>query len=283
MRRLIETALAEDSATQDITTQTLIPKNLQIEAEIRSKDHGVACGLPFAEAIFKGLDKRLQFTAKVREGQSVKPGDTLAAMRGQARAILSGERSALNAVQHLSGIASYTRKQVQQVTSRRTAILDTRKTIPGWRELQKYAVFCGGGKNHRMSLSDSILIKDNHLAICRLLGVPWQSAIRSARRKYPRLLIEMEVQTERDFKDALELVPDQILLDNQPLAQLKSEVKRLRQLLPKAEIEVSGGVRTEQIKALSRLGVERISMGRLTHSAPAFDCSLDITHVYHSR
>ena len=283
IRSLIRLALEEDAASQDVTTQTLIPKKLIIEAQIRAKDRGVVCGLPFAEACFKLLDPKASFRFLIKEGQKVKSGQTLAVIRGKARAILSAERPALNAVQHLSGVATLTRMQVDQLRSRRTAIYDTRKTLPGWRELQKYAVRCGGGKNHRMTLEDSVLIKDNHLQICRLIQNDWLPAMTRLRRKHPALPVEIEVQTAQDFSDALRLKPDQVLLDNMPLARLKPLVKRLRLLLPRTDIEISGGVLTEQVPFLSRTGVERISMGRLTHSAPAFDCALDITRVYNPR
>jgi nicotinate-nucleotide pyrophosphorylase (carboxylating) len=189
----------------------------------------------------------------------------------------------LNGIQHLSGISTFTRQQVKRLGVGRSAIFDTRKTIPGWRELEKYAVRCGGGKNHRMTLGESVLIKDNHLQLCRLAKTDWIGAIRRLRRTRPGLAIELEVQSARDFNEALVLKPDQVLLDNLKTAQLRTYVKRLRQHLPKVETEVSGGVQTDQLKGLNKLGIDRISMGRLTHSAPAFDCSLDITHVYDPR
>jgi nicotinate-nucleotide pyrophosphorylase (carboxylating) len=283
IRHLIRQALQEDAARQDVTTQTLIPSDLKIEAVIRAKQTGVVCGLPLAEASFKALDSRLSFQKHIKEGQEVRSGQVLAVIRGKARAILSGERTALNAVQHLSGVATYTREQVRRLPPGRTGIYDTRKTIPGWRELQKYAVKCGGGKNHRMSLKDGVLIKDNHLQICRLIGKDWMSAIRTLRKKRPSLPVELEVQTERDMKDALRLKPHQVLLDNMRPAAMRKLGKRLRQAIRGVELEVSGGVKAEQLRVLGRLGVERISMGRLTHSAPAFDCALDITRVLNPR
>ncbi len=283
IRTLIRLALEEDAARRDITTSSLIPAGLKIEAEIKAKEGGVVCGLPLAEAFFKQLDSRIAFSPSVREGQQVNKGARLARIRGNARPILSAERSALNAFQHLSGIATYTRRQVQRLHSRRTAIYDTRKTLPGWRELQKYAVRCGGGKNHRMSLRDSVLIKDNHLKVCRSAGVDWMRSIKLLKKKHPSLAVEMEIQTSRDMNDALKLAPDQVLLDNMNPPQLRALVRNLKSRLPGVEIEVSGGVRTEQLRTLGRLGVDRISMGRLTHSAPAFDCALDITRVYHTR
>ncbi|OGR93319.1 MAG: nicotinate-nucleotide diphosphorylase (carboxylating) [Elusimicrobia bacterium RIFCSPLOWO2_01_FULL_59_12] len=280
---LIHLALEEDAANHDITTRTLIPAHLRIEAQIRAKGHGVVCGIHVAEACFKQLDSHCIFSQHLPEGRQVKPGTVLATIRGKARAILSAERTALNALQHLSGIATFTRTQVRRLHSKRTAIYDTRKTLPGWRELQKHAVRCGGGKNHRMSLRTYVLIKDNHLRICRLINKDWIQAMKRLRRRHPSLPVEMEIQTNRDVKDALRLAPHQVLLDNMRPTSLRALIKKLRLRLPHAEIEISGGVRPEQLQHLRRLGVERISMGRLTHSAPAFDCTLDITRVFNAR
>ena len=283
IQTLVRLAIKEDSAHHDITTLTLIPAPLKLEAQIHAKGHGVVCGLAMAKACFKALDPHCVFVATAHDGQWVKPNALLVTIRDKARAILSAERSALNALQHLSGIATYTHSQVKQLNSRHTAIFDTRKTLPGWRELQKYAVHCGGGKNHRMSLKTSVLIKDNHLQICRMVKADWIKAIKRLRRLHPSLPVEMEVQTPRDLKDALHLGPHQVLLDNMSVSKLRRLVRDLRSQLPSAEIEISGGVRPEQLRALRGLGVERISMGRLTHSAPAFDCSLDITRVFNPR
>jgi len=283
IQKLARMALREDAAYRDVTTQTLIPASLKLEAKIISKQSGVVCGLAFAEACFKTLDPRSTFFVKVHDGQWVRSHRPLAIVRGSARAILSAERSALNAVQHLSGIATYTRQQVRRLHSRKTVLYDTRKTLPGWRQLQKYAVRSGGGKNHRMTLRSSVLIKDNHLKVSRLAKTDWMSAIGRLKRRHPSLPVEMEIQTTRDLQDALRLKPDQVLLDNMSSKTLRRLIHELRPRLPGVAIEISGGVRPDQLSALGRLGVERISMGRLTHSAPVFDCSLEITHVYNAR
>jgi nicotinate-nucleotide pyrophosphorylase (carboxylating) len=280
---LIRDALQEDAARRDITTLSLIPANLTIEAVIRSKAPGVICGVHWVAACFRELDHRCRCVLDVRDGQSVKAGRRLLTLRGQARGILSAERTALNGLQHLSGIATATRDQVRHLHSKHTAIFDTRKTLPGWRVLQKYAVQCGGGKNHRMDLKSSVLIKENHLQICRLINHDWIKSINALRKRHPALQVELEIQSPRDLQDALRLKPDQILLDNMTPRRLSSLVKFVRSNLPAAEIEISGGVRTEQLPALSRLGAERISMGRITHSVPALDCSLDIIRVLHPR
>jgi nicotinate-nucleotide pyrophosphorylase (carboxylating) len=202
----------------------------------------------------------------------------LCVIEGNARAVLAGERPALNAIQHLSGIATQTHDNVRRVRGSRTQIFDTRKTLPGWRLLQKYAVRRGGGANHRFSLKDAILIKENHLRISRLGKLGWMDAVNRARKRH-KIPVQMEIQSERDLRDALRLRPDLVLLDNLPLRAMRRMIRLLRTRLPHVRIEVSGGVRTEDLKPLSRLNVERISMGRLTHTVPAFDCNLDIIRV----
>ncbi len=279
IRMLVRMALEEDAARRDVTTRALIPAGLRIEAEVRAKQAGVVCGLPLAAAFFRALDPHCRFSASVHEGRIVKTGTRLAVLHGRGRAILSAERSALNALQHLSGIATYTYALVKRLKGSRTRLYDTRKTLPGWRILQKYAVRCGGGVNHRGSLAGAVLIKDNHLKVCRLAGTGWTDAVRRLKRQRPSFPIEIEVQTERDRREALSLHPDRILLDNMSLSRLRKTIRRIRRQLPGAHIEISGGVRPEQLRALSRLGADRVSMGRLTHSAPVFDCSLDVIRL----
>jgi nicotinate-nucleotide pyrophosphorylase (carboxylating) len=281
--RLIKSALEEDAAAADITTRTLIPQTVRIEALIRAKQRGVVSGLPLAKRIFQTLDRTIQFSMRTQDGARVIPGKVLARISGSARSILSGERTALNALQHLSGVATYTREQVDQLGHGRTRIYDTRKTLPGWRLLQKYAVACGGGTNHRGALNSGFLIKENHLYICRAADVDWIKALSRFRKNYPNVPVEIEVQTERDMRDVLHVRPEQVLLDNMGPRKLRDLIQRLRRNNSRTEIELSGGVQTSQLKTLGKLGADRISMGRLTHSAPAFDCSLDIGRVYHAR
>jgi nicotinate-nucleotide pyrophosphorylase (carboxylating) len=279
IRKLISLALLEDRANDDVTTRTLIGARWKAKAEIRSKQSGVVAGLPLAAAFFKAVSPRLRFRPLVPDGAKVKSGQALARIEGSARAILGGERPALNALQHLSGIATYTAQQVKRLGHSRTGLFDTRKTIPGWRLLEKYAVLCGGGKNHRLSLADAMLIKENHLKLARAARFPWVRRIQHFRKMRPRFPVQIEIQTESDLKEAILAKPQRVLLDNMSPARLRRTIVLLRKQLPKCEIEISGGVRADQLARLSKLGVERISMGRLTHSAPAFDCSLDFLEL----
>jgi nicotinate-nucleotide pyrophosphorylase (carboxylating) len=278
VKTLIRSALREDNAHHDLTTKILIKPAWQIEAAILSNQKGIVAGLPFAERFLKALDPAIRFKQAVSDGTSVKPGQCLATLKGKAVSILSAERPALNALQHLSGIATFTHDLLKKLKGTRVQLCDTRKTLPGWRMLQKYAVRCGGGTNHRMSLGDAILIKENHLAIARAAGGDWIAQVQRSMKKHRRLL-QMEIQTEKDLADALRLKPQRILLDNLPPQTLKKMMRILRRAIPGIEIEFTGGIKPENLRSLAKLGPDRISMGRLTHSVPAFDCSLDITHV----
>jgi nicotinate-nucleotide pyrophosphorylase (carboxylating) len=280
IRALVRSALQEDNARQDITTHLLIDPHWKVDAVLVSKQKGVIAGLPLAERLFKGLDPALQFRSLVADGVPVRAGERLASIKGKARSVLSGERPALNALQHLSGIATFARAQVQKLKGTPTKLYDTRKTLPGWRQLQKYAVRCGGAQNHRQSLADFILIKENHLKLARLAGSDWPTRIRRVLLSHRPIPVQIEIQTKQDLQDTLHIKPQRVLLDNLPTRQLKSMIKRLRREIPGIEIEVSGGVKPENLRALARLGPDRISMGRLTHTVSAFDCSLDILRVY---
>jgi nicotinate-nucleotide pyrophosphorylase (carboxylating) len=279
IKTLIALAFAEDASRTDVTTSLLIEPSWQTHAEIRAKQTGVVAGLPLAELFFKRVDRKLVVKTFLRDGARVSTGTCLLSIRGNARSILIGERPALNALQHLSGIATLTHECVQKLGRSRTRLLDTRKTLPGWRVLEKYAVRCGGGHNHRMSLGDALLVKENHLKLCRMAGAVWVNKVEGLRRAKPSFPVQIEVQTERDLREAIAARPQRVLLDNMPVAKLRRVIRQLRRALPDVEIEISGGVRPEQLHTLARLGVERISMGRLTHSAPAFDCSLDFLNV----
>jgi len=276
VKTLISLALQEDQARHDATSRLLIPASARLKASIRAKQVGVVCGLPLGKMIFQAVQRSMTVKLLIKEGARVKPGQTLMTMSGAARAILEGERPALNAIQHLSGIATYTAQQVARLGKSKTKLLDTRKTIPGWRALEKYAVLCGGGDNHRMSLGDAVLVKENHIRIAREAGTDWVETLQKFRKKHPAFPVQIEVQTWDDLSDVIRVAPQRVLLDNLPVPTLKKMIRVLRQTLPNLEIEISGGVRPEDLHRLGKLGVERISMGRLTHSAPAFDCSLDI-------
>jgi len=276
---IIRSGLREDCARADLTTRILLDSAWRIDAAIVAKQLGIIAGLPLAEKFLKALDPSIRFRQMVVDGTLVRPGRILATLRGKARSVLSAERPALNALQHLSGIATFTHQQLQKLKGTGVQLLDTRKTLPGWRFLQKYAVRCGGGTNHRMSLGDAVLIKENHLEIARLAGSDWVTRVQGAMKKH-RTFLQMEVQTERDLRDAMRLKPQRILLDNLKPSDLKRMKRILKKAIPGIEIEFTGGIKPDDLRPLAKLRPDRISMGRLTHSTPAFDCSLDITHVY---
>jgi len=275
---LVKLALAEDVGPGDITTRALVGKDRRAGGEVRVKENGVVCGLAIAAEVFRHLDRRVRFVPKVKDGAPVKKGKVIAVVSGPARTILTGERTALNFLQHLSGIATLTRKYVARVKGQGSRILDTRKTIPGLRMLEKYAVGCGGGTNHRLGLHDAILIKDNHIklaggigqAIARVKGSSLPAGRQGSRDKK----IEVEAKTLAQVKQAVALKADRILLDNMTLKTLRRAVK----LCKKARIktEASGGVNLANVRAIARTGVDYISIGALTHSAPALDISLKI-------
>jgi nicotinate-nucleotide pyrophosphorylase (carboxylating) len=273
LRSLVARALAEDLGAGDATTRRLFPRAVKAEAVILAKQPAVIAGLPAARAVFQAVDPSLRFRAAVRDGTRVEPGTVAATLSGDGRSILAGERVALNFLQHLSGVATQTRRFVDAVKGTRAVILDTRKTIPGLRLLEKYAVRMGGGRNHRLDLSDGILIKDNHLALAGNL----QTAVRAAQRRAGRtrrLPVEVEVTTLDEVKEALTAGADIILLDNMPVVQIKEAIRLIGN---RAKTEVSGGVHLQNVREIAATGVDAISIGALTHSAPAADLSLEIT------
>lgn len=276
---LVRLALKEDAARSDLTTRLLINPHWTLEAAIIAKNAGVVAGLPLAGMFFKSLDPSIRFHPAIHDGDHVRAGDCLATVKGKAGSVLSAERPALNALQHLSGIATYTHTQVQKLKGTRAKLYDTRKTLPGWRVLQKYAVRCGGGLNQRMSLGDAIMIKENHLHVLRMAKGEWKRLLRRKKgRGHP--FLQIEVQSEHDLRDALEIKPQRVLLDNLTPRSLKRMMRLLRDEIPGIEIEFTGGVTPKNLRTLAKLGPDRISMGRLTHTVAAFDCSLDITSVH---
>lgn len=262
---LIRKSLKEDIGKTDITTDLLIPEHKLAKASLLAKQDFIVCGLDICGLVFKLKDKKIRFKPKVSEGYSVKKGMVLAKIEGNARNILTAERVALNFLSLLSGIATKTKKYVDAIKPYKVKIMDTRKTIPGLRELQKYAVRIGGGFNHRMKLDEMILIKDNHLKVIddRL------RSIGSARFK-----TEIEVKTIKEFKNALRLKPDIIMLDNMSIKDMKKAVKIRNYRLPK--LEASGNINLKNIKRVAATGVDMISVGALTHSPEAVDISLEI-------
>lgn len=270
---IIRHALVEDIGKGDITTQLTIPKDKEVRAVFLAKDDCVVCGLPVAERVFKIIDSSVKFDALAKEGRSIKKGKTLARISGKAISILTGERVALNLLSMLSGIATKTKEYVNEIEPHKTKITDTRKTIPGLRELQKYAVRVGGGYSHRMSLDEMILIKDNHIKVTegydKLPSVP------------KGFKIEIETQNIEEFKHALKFKPDVIMLDNMKIDEIREAVKIRDNTLfnthhPKTKLEASGGIDLKNIKSVASCGVDIISIGDLTHSVESADISLEI-------
>jgi nicotinate-nucleotide pyrophosphorylase (carboxylating) len=281
-QRLLALALAEDLGTAgDLTSQAIIPADLTGQAAFVARAPGVLAGLPAAQLVCTAVDPRLQFHPKVNDGRCVTPGEHLAVLSGPMRSLLTAERTALNFLQRLSGVATQTRRYVDAISGLKATILDTRKTTPGWRLLEKYAVRCGGGHNHRMGLHDGILIKDNHLEGLRIADSESRiaEAVRRARAHLAAsrlaLPIEIEVDTLKQFDAALAEKPNIILLDNMTPEMMREAVRRRDASTPSVLLEASGGVNLQTVRPIAETGVDRISVGALTHSAPALDIALD--------
>jgi nicotinate-nucleotide pyrophosphorylase (carboxylating) len=270
-RPLLRAALTEDLGRRgDVTTRFFVPAGTRFSVRVVSREAGVVCGLDIAAAAFKACEPRARVTMLARDGERVRPGRAVMAVKG-GRGLLTAERTALNFLQRMSGVASMTRLFVDRVKGTRARILDTRKTLPGWRALDKYAVACGGGLNHRFGLHDAAMVKDNHY-----LGGGLEEGTRRLRRAFPRMPLIIECDAPAQVTRALALKPDVILLDNMRGPRLRREIRRIRALSSRVKIEVSGGVGLGELRALARLGPDRISIGRLTHSAPALDLGLDL-------
>jgi len=269
VRAIVSRALAEDVGPGDVTTEATVASGAQCRAEIVAREGGVIAGLEVARATFAALDREVAFEALVAEGAQVEAGAAVARLTGPARAVLAGERTALNFLQRMSGIASLTRRYVDAVQGTKARICDTRKTAPGLRALDKYAVRAGGGHNHRFGLFDGVLIKDNHIRAAG--GI--ESAVRLARSSAHHVLrVEVEAQTRSEVEEALSAGADVIMLDNMS----PDEVARAVGFIAgRCEVEVSGGVTLETVRALAECGVDYISIGALTHSAPALDLALE--------
>lgn len=269
---VVRAALQEDIGGGDVTSNRVIPSNRKALALIVAKERGVLCGIEAAREAFRQVDKKLRFAVIAKDGTAVRAGQVCARITGSARSILTAERTALNLVQQLSGVATLTRKFVDEVQGTRARIYDTRKTVPGLRALQKLAVRCGGGENHRMGLHDGVLVKENHLA---LGGTPVGPILRQIRKSTGKP-VEVEAQNWAEVERLSELPIDMILLDNFPLGLLRRAVRFLRRRRPRLILEASGGVNLRTVRAIAKTGVDRISVGALTHSAPAMDFSLDV-------
>lgn len=273
IRQAVRAALAEDIGSGDATTLATVPADAKAVAVMRAREPLVVAGLDSAAAAFRELSAKVEIKKASRDGQRVEAGTVLLKIFGPARAILSAERVALNFVQRLSGVATLTARFVAAVRGTKTQILDTRKTTPGWRRFEKYAVTCGGGKNHRIGLFDMILIKDNHLAALRNEKPnAIAAAVARARKKYPKLKIEVEADTLKQVQQAADAGAKMILLDNMTAAQLRQAVKMAK---GRVKTEASGGVNLKTVHAIAKTGVDFISVGALTHSAPAVDIGLD--------
>jgi nicotinate-nucleotide pyrophosphorylase (carboxylating) len=278
-QRLVQWALAEDAdAEGDRTSLALIPDDLTGRGILVARSPGVLAGLPVVAVVVKSVDPRLTLRPRQSDGAALHAGDQVAVLSGPVRSLLRAERPLLNFLQHLSGIATLTRRYVDALAGLHTQILDTRKTLPGWRLLAKYAVRQGGGFNHRLGLSDGVLIKDNHLAA--LAGEPGaiSRAVQTVRQRYGNSLpLEIEVETLTELDEALDCAPDIVLLDNMTLDELREAVTRRNLKALAVLLEASGGINLQTVRAIAETGVDRISVGALTHSAPALDIALDFT------
>ena len=271
--RAVRAALAEDVGSGDVTTLATVPEDSRCHAVMRAREPLVVAGIAFAEAAFRELAPKIDIKISVADGSKASSGDVLLAVAGSTRAVLSAERVALNFVQRLSGVATAAATYVEAIQGTRAQILDTRKTTPGWRPFEKYAVTCGGARNHRIGLFDMVLIKDNHLAALRdAKPNAVAAAVQRARTKYPQLKVEAEADTLEQVAQAADAGADFILLDNMKPAQLREAVALVA---GRAQTEASGGVNLQTVRAIAESGVDFISVGAITHSARAVDIGLD--------
>lgn len=271
--RAVAAALAEDIGAGDVTTLATVHESADAAAVMRAREPLVCAGLAFGRTAFQQLSSEVEVGSSAQDGQRIAAGGELLRISGPARALLSGERVALNFMQRLSGIATLTAQFVEAVRGTGAAILDTRKTTPGWRQFEKYAVVCGGGQNHRLGLHDMVLIKDNHLAALEHEAPnAIAAAVRRARERYPGLKVEVEADTLEQVEQALTAGADIILLDNMNPAQLRLAVQKCK---GRTRTEASGGVTLQTVRSIAETGVDLISVGALTHSARAVDIGLD--------
>ncbi len=277
-QHLIDLAIEEDLATAgDRTSLSTIPEDQQGRAAFVARSGGVIAGLPIAELVCLAVDASLVFTPQSTDSAIVPARATIAIVEGSMRNILIAERTALNFMQRMTGIATLTAQYVAACVGTRAQVLDTRKTIPAWRVLDKYAVRCGGGTNHRFGLYDAILIKDNHIAAQGAVPSPVRQAVEAA-RAYPgneELSVEVEVDSLDQLREVLPVLPEIVLLDNMVPAQLREAIRIRDELSPKTLLEASGGINLNTIAGIAATGVDRISVGAITHSAPAADIALD--------
>jgi nicotinate-nucleotide pyrophosphorylase (carboxylating) len=293
IEEIIIRALEEDIGKGDITTEWLIPENKRGKGFFVAKENGILAGIGVAEMVFQKLDKELVFTSFIRDGEPFTGGSKIAKLEGRIVPILMGERTALNFLCHLSGIATLTNEFVKRIEGTNVRILDTRKTTPLLREIEKYAVRCGGGENHRLGLYDKILVKDNHLKVIRRQGDKETNSMQNAKCKMKKVGatswlrpnnketsklgdIEVEVKNLKEVENLLTLNIKRIMLDNMDIKNMKKAVKMIRVRRPDIEIEASGGVGMQNVREMAETGVDYISIGALTHSAKWVDISFDL-------
>lgn len=270
---LIDAALDEDVGPGDFTTLWTVPEDRRAEARIVAKASGVVAGAEVAAEVFRRVDPALEITTDAADGTAVEPGDLVMTVRGAARSILTGERTALNFMQRLSGVATVTRRYVRAVEGTGARVIDTRKTTPGMRRLEKAAVRAGGGANHRVGLHDMVMIKDNHIAAAG--GIT--AAVEAVRARNDRgLRVEVETTGLEEVREALAAGADRIMFDNMDVPLMREAVEIVRAADPRPETEASGGITLETIRGYAETGVDFISIGALTHSAPALDLSLQL-------
>lgn len=270
---IIGLALAEDTSFGDITSDALIPPDLLGKASMLVEEEGVLAGGEIAARIFQRVDPSLKIEILIQDGTRVSPGDITAVISGRLTGILKAERTALNFLQRLSGIASLTARYVAQVKGTKATVIDTRKTTPGLRTLEKYAVRMGGGKNHRLHLGDAIIVKDNHLITMRALGMSLKDIVTKAKQNAPRkIMVEAEVTTVQEALEAVEAGADMIMLDNMSVNEMRRAVDSVA---GRARIEASGGITLTNIREVALTGVDFISVGALTHSSKALNIHLE--------
>jgi nicotinate-nucleotide pyrophosphorylase (carboxylating) len=269
---IIERALKEDIGTGDLST-LIIPEDYRGEAKLFARENGIVCGIPIVERVFKIVNPKIEVESEVKDGDGVYPGMLAMTIRGPLAGILQSERTALNFLQHLSGISTYTRKLVNIISDMGVKVVDTRKTMPGMRILQKYAVRVGGGFNHRFGLYDAVMLKDNHIAAAGSL----KDAVQKVKAKLGHMVkIEVECETLKQVEEALECRVDIIMLDNMSLKDMKAAVKKINR---QSVVEASGGISEENIREIAETGVDIISVGKLTHSVKSIDFSLVIDEL----
>lgn len=268
----VAAALREDVGAGDVTAR-LVPDTERVSGTILARESAVLCGAPWVDEVFRQLDPQVRLDWTARDGERVSPDQILCRLEGRARPILTGERTALNFLQTLSGTASATRRYVDAVAGTGCTILDTRKTLPGLRLAQKYAVRCGGGRNHRLGLYDMVLIKENHIAAAGGVG----AAIASARREAPGIEVEIEVESLAELDEALAALPDIVMLDELSLEDMREAVRRTRRLNRGIRLEASGGLDLESLRTVAETGVDYISVGSLTKHVHALDLSMRLS------